>query len=246
MPNPTVLIVDDNETVRTLLKKSLEKESYQVFEAIDGAKGYDTAIKENPDIINSDILLPNMEGFEFCRKIREESEIPGVPFIFLSSLAEISTELRSYRTGADDYLVKSNLKKQELIEKIETLLQKSETLQSMEENLDEGLVGRVSDTSLIEIIQLLSINKKSGILRFSSGEEVGEIFFREGNLHHAAFTDLHGVKAIFAMVEREAGIFRFAPEEIPEDQVQTIMSSPMNVIMDCCRLQDEKRQSSDA
>lgn len=240
MADPKILIVDDNETVRTLLKLSLQKEAFTVIEAADGLMGYEIAISEKPDLIISDILMPNMDGFEFCRKVREESDVKGIPFIFLSSLAEISTELRGYRTGADDYLVKSNLKKHELIEKINNLLKKSEKYHSLEENMDDGLVGRVADMSLIEIIQLLAINKKSGVLRLSSGENIGEIIFKEGNLFDAKFSGENAEKAIYKMIEMENGIFRFVPGKI-EEKTPTITSSPMNVIMDCCRLMDEKR-----
>ena len=245
MSNPKILIVDDNETVRTLLKISLQKETFDVIEASDGLLGYEMVVKEKPDLIVSDILMPNMDGFEFCRKVREESEVPGVPFIFLSSLAEISTELRGYRTGADDYLVKSNLKKQELIEKINDLLKKSEKYQSIEESMDDGLVGRIADMSLIEIIQLLAINKKTGVLRLSSEEKMGEIHFKEGNLFHASFVEEEAEKAIYRMIERESGVFRFLPGDLDPEISQTIMSSPMNVIMDCCRLMDEKQHKKD-
>jgi len=240
-----ILIVDDNETVRTLLKISLKKENYEVFEAADGVSGFEMAESIHPQLIISDILMPNMDGFEFCRKVREESQDKSVPFIFLSSLSEITTELRGYRTGADDYLVKSDLKKHELLKKIETLLKKSEQYQSIEEKMDDGLVGRLAEMSMIEIIQLLALNKKSGLLKITSDDKAGEIFFKDGHLTHAVIDEIQGERAIHKMVEFETGIFRFLPNGEKDPEIQTITNSAMNVIMDCCRILDEKRLKSD-
>ena len=238
-----ILLVDDNDTVRTLLKISLKKEGYELFEARDGIEGFEKANKVEPDLIISDILMPNMDGFEFCRKIREESSIKNVPFIFLSSLAEISTESRGYRTGVDDYLVKSDIKKEELVNKIEELLKKSSKLDRLGKDLDNGLVGRLAETPLVEIVQILVVNGIEGGLKVTEGEDYGEIFIKENNIYHAQIGNLAGEKAVHRMVLMKNGIFRFFPEKLGNEVEHTVFNSAMNIIMDCCRILDEERKN---
>jgi DNA-binding response OmpR family regulator len=234
-----ILIVDDNDTVRTLLKMSLKSENFVVLEAPDGVSALDIVNEEKPDLIISDILMPNMDGFEFCRTVREQSPVPTVPFIFLSSLGEVSTELRGYRTGADDYLVKSNLKRPELLQKVNSMLEKGQEYKKIESSIGDGMVGKLSDLSLIEVVQLLGMNKKNGTLRVSKDEELGQIFFKDGKIIHAEYKDKISEQAIYELSEWTNGVFKFEPNEV--DVEETIQTSTMNIIMECCRLLDEKR-----
>jgi DNA-binding response OmpR family regulator len=236
-----ILIVDDNDTVRTLLKMSLKNDDYEILEAADGLSGLDIVHAKKPDIIISDILMPNMDGFEFCRIVREKSEIPTVPFIFLTSLGEVSTELRGYRTGADDYLVKSNLKRPDLIEKVEKMLEKGQEYKKVESVMSEGMVGKLTDLTFIEIVQLLGMNKKTGLLRVSKDEELGQVFLNDGQIHHVEFSgDVDGEEILAHMAEWEYGIYKFEPKNI--DVTKTITKSTMDIIMDCCRIIDEKKK----
>jgi DNA-binding response OmpR family regulator len=237
-----ILIVDDNDTVRTLLKMSLKSERFVVLEASDGLSALDIVNVEKPDLIISDILMPNMDGFEFCRKVRETSPVPTVPFIFLSSLGEVSTELRGYRTGADDYLVKSNLKRPELLAKVESMLEKGQEYKKIESSIEDGMVGKLSDLSIIEVIQLLGMNKKNGTLRVSKDEALGQIYFSNGQIVHSEFKDLRGEEAVYSLSEWTTGVFKFEPVEVNVEQ--TIQTSTMNIIMECCRLLDEKQSNS--
>lgn len=237
-----ILIVDDNDTVRTLLKMSLKSENFVVLEAVDGSSAIGIVNEEKPDLIISDILMPNMDGFEFCRLVRETSPVPTVPFIFLSSLGEVSTELRGYRTGADDYLVKSNLKRPELLQKVHSMLEKGQEYKKIESSIGEGMVGKLTDLSLIEVVQLLGMNKKNGTLRVSKDEELGQIFFTEGQIVHAEFKDHAGEQAVYELAEWTSGVFKFEPSDVEVDA--TIETSTMNIIMECCRLLDEKRNQT--
>jgi CheY-like chemotaxis protein len=234
-----ILVVDDNDTVRTLLKMSLKSDKYSVYEATDGLTAIEVVKNEKPDLIISDILMPNMDGFEFCRSVREQSPVPTVPFIFLSSLGEISTELRGYRTGADDYLVKSNLKRPELITKVEKMLVKGQEYKEIESSISDGMVGRLTEISFIEIVQLLGMNKKSGVLRVSKDEELGQIFFKEGDIVHAEYLDTIGEQVIYQLAEWQRGVFKFQPEEINIES--SITKTTMTIIMETCRFIDEKK-----
>ena len=101
-----ILIVDDNPNVLKLLNISLSKAGYDIVEAENGEMAFEVANREQPDIIVSDIMMPQMDGIELCWMIRENSKIPLVPFIFLTSFDDSEMEIRGFRAGADDYLNK--------------------------------------------------------------------------------------------------------------------------------------------
>lgn len=99
-----VLIVDDERPIVDILKYNLEKEGYNTIEAYDGQQGYEKAINENPDIILLDVMLPKMDGFEVCRKVREKK--PGIPILMLTAREEEVDKVLGLELGADDYITK--------------------------------------------------------------------------------------------------------------------------------------------
>ncbi len=105
-PIPVILIVEDDEDSRLMLKILLEMWKYRVIEAADGLEAIRVAEEIRPDLILMDAKLPHLDGFETTRRIRESESVSRIPIIFLSACAE-ETYRRAARTvGADDYLVK--------------------------------------------------------------------------------------------------------------------------------------------
>ncbi len=234
-----ILIVDDNKTVRTLLALNLRKANYEVIEAENGMQGLSIANEQKPDLVISDILMPQMDGFEFCRRVRETSEIPLVPFIFLTSIDQVATEVRGFRTGADDYLIKSNIKKEELLAKVAALLEKSNDLRRAEQQLQEGLYGKFTDLSLVDVLQLLMMNKKTGLLTIQRNGDKAELFFIDGRMIHAEYRKFVGEEAVYNLGEWKDGTFRFESTGI--QVTPTIHTVTMNLIMEYCRITDEKK-----
>ncbi len=103
MNQRSVLIIEDEQTIIDILKFNLEKEGYLVFEAMDGATGLEYALSKNPDLILLDVMLPQMDGFEVCRRIREKS---AVPIIMLTAREEEVDKVLGLELGADDYMTK--------------------------------------------------------------------------------------------------------------------------------------------
>ncbi len=103
MEQRTVLVIDDEQPIVEILKFNLTKEGYSVLEAYDGATGLDLALNKNPDLILLDVMLPRMDGFEVCRKIREKS---SVPIIMLTAREEEVDKVLGLELGADDYMTK--------------------------------------------------------------------------------------------------------------------------------------------
>ena len=103
MDQRTVLVIDDEQPIVEILKFNLTKEGYAVLEAYDGAAGLELALNKNPDLILLDVMLPKMDGFEVCRKLREKS---SVPIIMLTAREEEVDTVLGLELGADDYMTK--------------------------------------------------------------------------------------------------------------------------------------------
>jgi ligand-binding sensor domain-containing protein/signal transduction histidine kinase/DNA-binding response OmpR family regulator len=100
-----MLLVDDNADVRYFIKSHFTG-SYQILEAGNGVEGWDIALKTIPDIIISDIMMPDMDGFEFCRKIRKDERTSHIAILLVTALGSRQHELEGLSYGADDYITK--------------------------------------------------------------------------------------------------------------------------------------------
>lgn len=101
----TVLVVDDHAEMRTFIRRHLE-ESYSVIEAADGAAGVELARRTLPDLIVSDVMMPELDGFELCRTLRQDPETDFIPVILLTARATSEDVVSGLDTGADDYVAK--------------------------------------------------------------------------------------------------------------------------------------------
>jgi DNA-binding response OmpR family regulator len=99
-----ILIVDDNDTIRSLVAEHFKQRDYSVVEARDGVQGLEAALKDLADLIILDVVMPGMDGFAVCRFLRERGNT--TPIIMLTDRAEIDDKVTGFETGADDYLAK--------------------------------------------------------------------------------------------------------------------------------------------
>jgi DNA-binding response OmpR family regulator len=99
-----ILIIEDEEKIANSLKSGLMQESYAVDVCFDGNEGYDMASYEEYDLIILDVMLPGLDGFEICKKLREEKN--HTPILMLTARSEIDDKVKGLDTGADDYLSK--------------------------------------------------------------------------------------------------------------------------------------------
>lgn len=125
----TILIVDDDKTLQIALTRRLKSYGYRVIQASSGQEALDQLGDQSVDVVVSDILMPEMSGFEFCRRLRQRPNGQVVPFIFLSSLCELNDRVQGYELGADDYLVKP-FHSQELVAKIQAGLTRVERMKT--------------------------------------------------------------------------------------------------------------------
>ncbi|MEL6579073.1 MAG: response regulator transcription factor [Cyanobacteria bacterium J06621_12] len=119
-----ILVVDDDLTLRKVLQNSLEQRGYQVISVGSGKEALASFSKDVPDIIVSDVSMPEMDGFEFCRQLRSQPSGKLIPFIFLSAKNELNDRVQGHTIGADSYLSKP-FEMKELLANIEALIERS-------------------------------------------------------------------------------------------------------------------------
>jgi two-component system phosphate regulon response regulator PhoB len=103
---PHILVVEDEDSLATLLQYNLEKEGYRVGLCADGEEALIMIDEKQPDLLVLDWMLPTVSGIEVCRRLRQRSETRNLPIVMLTARGEESDRIRGLDTGADDYVVK--------------------------------------------------------------------------------------------------------------------------------------------
>lgn len=103
-----ILIIEDSPTVLGILKEMLEGEGYEILVAENGEEGIRKATQEKPDLVISDTLLPGIDGFEVCRRIKKNQEPTAPKIIVMTGSIDAVDAIKARRVGADDYCVKTS------------------------------------------------------------------------------------------------------------------------------------------
>jgi DNA-binding response OmpR family regulator len=153
---PLILIVEDNTDLRNYIRENFEK-SYLVLEAVNGQEGMEECIKAIPDLVISDVMMPKMDGFELCKKIKLDERTSHIPVVLLTARASIESKIEGLETGADDYLSKP-FNPQELQIRVKNLIQQRSKLQ--EKFIHDFWKENKSPNLIIPSSQLSTLDKK--------------------------------------------------------------------------------------
>ena len=118
---PSVLIIDDGPTNLHVLEKILRPEKYETILASDGIKGLELAQSEIPDLILLDIMMPQINGFEVCKRLKQDPVTKDIPVIFISAIHEISEKVKGFRIGGVDYITKP-IQREEVVARVDVHL----------------------------------------------------------------------------------------------------------------------------
>ena len=123
---PLVLIVEDNAEIRNHLRESLTHE-FNIKEAGNGIEGFEKAVITVPDLIITDLRMPEMDGLEFCKKVRADERTSHVPVVMLTARAELAEKIEGLELGADDYITKP-FNNKELVTRVKNLIEQRKKL----------------------------------------------------------------------------------------------------------------------
>lgn len=118
---PKILVVDDEERIRRLLKMYLEREHFAIDEAADGDQALELALNNDYDLILLDLMLPGIDGIEICQRVRE---VKSTPIIMLTAKGEETNRVQGFEVGTDDYVVKP-FSPREVVYRVKALLRRA-------------------------------------------------------------------------------------------------------------------------
>jgi len=125
--NVQILLVEDEKISARLLSNALKNEGYEVVLASNGVEGLSKATQNIPDLLILDVMLPGLDGFEVCQKLREQPDTADMPILMLSAKDQESDEAAGKKVGADLYLPKSS-DLSEILAAVENLLSRDRSL----------------------------------------------------------------------------------------------------------------------
>ncbi len=204
----TLLLVEDETSILFSLQRILElSEDYEVITAANGKAAIDKLAQVIPDLIISDIAMPEMDGIEFCKHVRKSDSTRSIPFIFLTAKKE--RILEGIKTGSDDYIIKP-FKVDELLVTIKSIFQR------IESRREEALVqkGTLNEYNLDEILELCMKDAFSGELVLRNGENEGIIYLEKGEISRINLLDHDEDQALDFLRKWNKGSFVLRPKTI--------------------------------
>ncbi len=214
-----ILIVDDEPDILEFINYNLKKEGFNVYQASSGRQAIETAIKEIPDLILLDIMLPEMDGIETCEEIRKIPSLFHTTIAFLTARGEDYSQIAGFEAGGDDYITKP-IKPKVLISRLKALLKRSHAPASE----DKKKPGNISDDIYMDRERFIVV-KKGKDLELPKKEfellnllisKPGKVFTRE-EIFHTVWGDkiIVGDRTIDVHIRK-------LREKIGEDFIQTV------------------------
>jgi two-component system alkaline phosphatase synthesis response regulator PhoP len=132
-----ILIVEDEKDIIKMLEYNLKKEGFKVIDARDGEDALDLAVREYPDLILLDLMLPGIDGLDVCKTLKKESKTSSIPIIMLTAKSQESDKVVGLELGADDYITKP-FSPRELIARIKAVLRRATEKEKLPEVFQSG------------------------------------------------------------------------------------------------------------
>jgi two-component system alkaline phosphatase synthesis response regulator PhoP len=174
-----ILLVDDEPDILEIVGYNLNQEGYQIFTASNGKEAIAKAIKELPDLIIMDVMMPEMDGMEACENIRKIPELRNVVITFLTARSEDYSQVAGFDAGADDYITKP-IKPKLLVSKVKALLRRSnESVQDSDTLNVGGIEINREEYKIIKDNIEMSLPRKEFELFYLLASKPGKVFKRD-------------------------------------------------------------------
>jgi CheY-like chemotaxis protein len=233
-----ILVVDDDDWILSGAQAVLEAQDFEVFTARDGQEGLSVALDQYPDLIITDVVMPEMDGWTFVRQLRADPRFALVPVLFLTSKGSSQDRISGFQLGADDYIAKP-LNLHELPRRVMRALAQRRQLEAdmaiatKPSSGGGGLKGTLDQIGMASLLSVLATGRRSGILRLArpmAREEI-LIYLVRGELHRI---ELQGrgrltVEEVFQQLfQWFEGTFEFLPMKL---RVSNELNLSMNTLL---------------
>lgn len=239
MPNSVkVLLVDDNPMVLGMLCGALTPLA-NVATATDGADALLKAVEDPPDLLVSDYRMEGMDGRQLVEKLKSRPRTASISVILLATKSDITEKLGPL-PDIDEYVEKPFFLK-EATQRIKRVIDKI-ALEHMAKSVSgDGIVrGSLAQMNVIDLVQSLEMGRKSCQLTLTNADERCEMYFREGQVTHAAYGALTGDAAVFKVLRWTGGNFQIDFEGKTTQQTTTL--NTQGLLMEGLRLLDESKR----
>ncbi len=199
-----ILIADSQLNYTVGLRKGLTEAGYEVHLAEDGDQALVLARSLQPNLILSEVNLPQLNGRTLLRILRSESELYHIPVLFISNLKRTEERIETMTLGADDYITKPYYV-EEVVARIEMIL--AETQPRFGFVPPNAFSGKLSEMNVVDLIQTLEVGQKSGILVLNRNGQQGEIYMQSGAITDARYETYPPEEALDKMFTWTEGWF---------------------------------------
>ena len=214
--NFRILAIDDEKDILLLLKYNLESEGYIVKTSSSGKEGLDIASKYNPDLILIDIMMPEIDGIETCRKLREIEKFQSTFILFLTARVEEYSEVAAFDAGGDDYITKP-IKPRALLSRINSFYKRKSSVDNSKNviEVENLLIDKDSYVVKVDGNEVFFPKKEFELLHFLATNPK-KVFSRESLLRNIWGADVH-------VVARTVDVhIRKIREKLGQDFISTI------------------------
>ena len=244
----TVLIADEDAAFRKYLAMPLAAQGFTIYEAADGSAAWQLAVQNRPWMILADISMPEVDGFEFCRRVRNHPLLSRMPLLFISGSDKYKERYRALQIGADDFLSK-NMPIRELLMRIQLLMTRYSDLSASGEqkpgatDVAGAFQGRIEVFGAPALLQMCAQGRLTGLftaLAEDAANTATVMGLREGDIISATAGASTGPEGVYAFLGWEKGSFKFTPGD--PGAGTPLAQSVEHLLLEGCRILDESRK----
>jgi DNA-binding response OmpR family regulator len=211
---PALLVVEDESRLARTIELYLGQRGYRVRTASNGQEALERIAEARPDVIVADIMMPVLDGYALCRRLRTEPATCTIPFLFLTAKDDDRDRIRGLKMGADDYLAKP-CDLRELHARVGALLARLDAVRRIRAD-SISIAGRLADTDLLDVLQVLELHERTGALIVKRDGESGTVYLRDGKIVAADLGTAEGREPFASLLTWKSGDYCFVPDVAPE------------------------------
>ncbi|MCA9706609.1 MAG: response regulator [Myxococcales bacterium] len=241
----TVLLVDDSVSMRIELGDSLRAQGLRVRVADNGLVALSAALKRPPDVILTDVEMPEMDGWGFLRSVRARPSLAQIPVVFLTRLSDEMSRIRGYRLGVDDYLPKT-MPAAEIVARLQGVLARRRRVEAEAVGSagHGGMRGRLEHVRLGSLLAFLESERRSGALHVCQGSDAATLHLHSGTLEYVEGLGRfsHPNDRVFELLSWTRGDFELMPDlELPAAAREQPTTPLTYLLMEHARREDEAK-----